>query len=146
MRTPRRRLLALASVAGVVATLAVPAAAQAAYFGNETDYATSGSPSGYEFIDYKCSVTLGGKACFKPAGDVFYVLDDKADGRSAAADWVVWGDETRTGSCVNKLGAGKWGVCNKNFQEDQEISMSVSLYDSGNFVDGYQGNFVEWRT
>ena len=136
MRTPRRRLLALATVAGVMAALAVPGAAQAAYFGTETDYAvTSSFPTS---IDRRCTAMHGGDLCYVPNGDLIYVYDGVADGYSAVAHWVVWDDanvdNSRTGSCVNKNGANTWSVCNKNFPEGTEISLTIALYDRGNFV------------
>ncbi|MFC6019837.1 hypothetical protein ACFP2T_26985 [Plantactinospora solaniradicis] len=132
MRTPRRGLLALATVAGAALALIIPSAASAAYYGSETDYAlsSSGPTDGYE-----CVEGTGVIACFRAYGDVFYVKDTKADGYSAVAEWHMLGFATRTGSCVNKLGEGEWGICNKNLTEGRELVLTAARYNSGNFVD-----------
>lgn len=73
-----------------------------------------------------CAVTTGARACFEKSGDRWWVLDTSSDGHSATASWTNWlGDyqngytvDYREGSCVNKLGSGRWGVCNKDYYED----------------------------
>ncbi|MCW6007267.1 hypothetical protein K1W54_22375 [Micromonospora sp. CPCC 205371] len=136
MRTPRFRPLMLAVAAGVAAILLTPTAAYAEYYGAETDYAqSSAGPTG----DYACATHTGVIACFKAYGDVIYVKDIMADGYAAVAEWSVRTDDPRSGSCVNKLTAGKWGVCNKNFVENQTLWLDGARYDSGEFVDGSPG-------
>ncbi|WP_433131138.1 hypothetical protein ACQPWW_09535 [Micromonospora sp. CA-240977] len=137
MHAPRRRHLVLAAAAGLATTLLAPAAAQAAYFGNETDYAVySLGPDGDPIGNYECVTFTGVVACLKETGDRIYVKDTKADGYAAVAEWEYPFDD-RTGSCVNKLQAGDWGVCNKDFsREDWYLYVRGARYNSGNFVDG----------
>src|SRR4051794_2575378 len=100
--------IALAAMIGVAATVLTPTAAQAAYFGSETNYAQpSGGPTG----SYVCNtwhpyVTV----CFKAVGDDIWVLDKLADGHSAVGEWSLGmnGTTYRTGSCVSQLGKGYW--------------------------------------
>jgi hypothetical protein len=68
------------------------------------------------------------EVCFKRAGDKFYVLDGKRDGRSAYADFQVRGDPDgsgpgfdTSGTCRNSLGAGHWGVCDYEIEENPNI-------------------------
>jgi hypothetical protein len=138
MRAPRLRQLMLAVVAGSAAILLTPTAASAAYYGSETDYTeSSGGPTG----NYTCAAHTGVIACFKPSDDLIYVKDTKADGFAAVAEWSLRiGDEAiRDGSCVNKLTAGSWGVCNKNFQENRFFWINGARYDSGELVDWSRG-------
>jgi len=135
MRKPRRRFLALAAMAGLAASLLAPTAARADYFGTETDYAVASSaPAGTEGDDYFCNGHYGVTVCFMPYGDKIYVADMVADGYAAVAEWQV-PSASRFGSCVNKLNAGRWGVCNKNFPEDRNMWINSARYDSGEMVD-----------
>ncbi|GAB3799810.1 hypothetical protein GCM10027605_14140 [Micromonospora zhanjiangensis] len=111
----------------------VPSAAYADYWGNETNKAvSSGAPSGHY---YECRSVAGATACFMPYGDKFYVRDDSADGHSAAANWTFDGpDGYRTGACVNQLGNGHWGVCNKDFAEGYSIRVWPAVYENGNQI------------
>jgi hypothetical protein len=138
MHQLRRRLLAVAAAVGLFISLLTPGAAHAAYFGAETDYAVASSaPSGTEGRDYFCSSKYGVVACFMPYGDKIYVADTVADGYAAVGEWSTWTSPTlwREGSCVNKLTAGTWGVCNKNFTEGWSAYVRSARYNSGKFVD-----------
>jgi hypothetical protein len=146
MRAPRRRLLALAAAAGLAATVLTPTAAHAAYYGTETDYAVySLGPEGAPIGNYECVTFTGVIACLKSYGDRLYVKDTKADGYAAVAEWF-WsnGAGFRSGACVNKLTAGEWGVCNKNFGDDLTMDVRAARYNSGNLVD--RGPWVGMRT
>ncbi|GAA4263590.1 hypothetical protein [Dactylosporangium darangshiense] len=134
MRKPSGKMLALAAAAGVAATLLVPTAAQAAYWGSETNYvAISSGPTG----DYSCVSHTGVTACFKPLGDLLYVRDIRADGYAAVVEWTADApvDSYRDGSCVNNLGSGNWGVCDKDFVEGVTIVINGARYTGGNLVD-----------
>jgi hypothetical protein len=148
MRRPRRMLIVLAAVAGLAASLLTTAPAQAAYFGSETNYAvSSGAPSGTEGEDYYCARPhTGVVACFDPDGDIFYVADTVGDGKAAVAEFTIYGSDgnLRSGSCVNKLNAGNWGTCNKDFVENREGTITGALYDSGNFVSRGSRNGRFW--
>lgn len=108
-----------------------PTAASAAYYGSETDYAVASSgPT----VPYSCNYWYGADVCFKADGDLIYVFDPTVDGKSAVAHWH-YGSYARWGSCVNKLGGGKWGICNKNFAEGTTVYFQSAVYDNGNWVD-----------
>lgn len=132
MRKPRTRLFALAAAAGALLALTVSSPASAAYHGTETDYATASSaPGDYHHV---CTSIEEGKICYQPYGDKWYVYDKAADGNSVAANWNDDGSG-RSGACVNKLGAGRWGVCNKNYTEGNDLYFRVGVYNNGNWVD-----------
>jgi hypothetical protein len=146
MRFLSRRLLTLAATAGVALALVTPSAAFADYYGDETDYAQpTGGPTGTKNVDYFCldlADSWGVEACYKPYGDYFYVKDTKSDGYAAVAQWHTLGFEGRTGSCVNKLTAGDWGVCNKNLPEGVQVEVIGMLYNNGNPVGVPRGIFT----
>ncbi len=87
-----------------------------------------------------CTDMVGAKACFERHGDRWWVLDTDGDGHSATASWENWlldGSSSvlwRNGSCVNKLGKGHWGVCNKDYYEDGSVN-----------VFGSRGSALEWQ-
>ncbi|MFB7496620.1 hypothetical protein ACFC09_18360 [Streptomyces sp. NPDC056161] len=102
----------------------------------EWDTAEAGSPpSGMACVDL-----TGSTACFQKYGDKWWVKDTDPDGHSATASWknTLWNGSAwilyRQGSCVNKLGAGKWGVCNKDYYEQS----SKNYY-------GYPGSSLAWQ-
>jgi hypothetical protein len=132
VRTPRPRSLTLAVMIGAALALLIPASARAEYYGEELDYAVrSDGPTG----EYYCTDVdglAGAYACFKPYGDVLFIKDTRADGHAAVAEWGIVGN--RWGSCVNTLGSGSWGKCNKNFPEGKFLDLSAARYDSGNFI------------
>ncbi|WP_410816364.1 hypothetical protein [Micromonospora sp. 050-3] len=84
------------------------------------------TPSGAPPAGAICEWTPGAQACFERSGDRWWVLDNSSDGRSVTASWTNRLDtypgwytvDYREGSCVNKLGAGNWGVCNKDYYEN----------------------------
>ncbi|MEH1129403.1 hypothetical protein [Micromonospora sp. CPCC 206061] len=139
MRRPRWVLLAVAVVAGMVATLLTPAAAQAAYYGSETDYAVATrAPEGADGVDYFCASHTYVVVCVMPYGDKIYVADLKKDDYAAVGEWMVETDPyptIRYGSCVNKLGGGTWGLCDKNFPENKTAYVRAARYNSGKLVD-----------
>lgn len=104
----------------------------------EWDTAVAGTPP--QDFSGGCVTMTGAKACFEKNGDKWWVLDTVGDGHSATAswenwlydgvEWVVW----RSGSCVNKLGKGNWGVCNKEYYENSTIN-----------VYGFAGSEVFWE-
>lgn len=137
-----RRAMVLSAGAGVAlaATFALVTPAQAASY--EWDTASAGSPPS----GTTCVSMTGAKACFEKNGDKWWVEDTKADGHSATASWTNYLDDGngyrsyRTGSCVNKLGSGEWGVCNKEYYESGStntlggkgsvLSWQACVYDS----------------
>ncbi len=144
IRTPRHRILILAALAGVALPLLTPTAANAAYYGSETNYvAISSGPTG----DYECAGWVGVTACWKPDGDEFYVRDIQADGHSAVAEWFFdskYGTD-RTGACVNNLGEGNWGLCNKDFAEGEIMNWRGARYEGGGLLDR-ENTWTWWVT
>jgi hypothetical protein len=65
------------------------------------------------------------RACWVANGDIWYVHDLEADGRSAIVvweDWVCGGSGFceviyRQGVCRNPHGKGTWAKCNKDYSE-----------------------------
>ncbi|MGW0467772.1 hypothetical protein ACWDX6_21295 [Streptomyces sp. NPDC003027] len=129
MRISQKALIAV----GIAAFFPMlnPSVASAAYYGDETDYTVNYVP---EDKGWEPALALAGvKASFAPNGDYFRVADTKSDGRAAAVQWYD-GASGRTGTCVNKLGAGSDGSCNKNFPEGHHIQFRAALYDAGELV------------
>lgn len=90
----------------------------------EWDIATPGDLPG----GLPCTETEGSKVCFESHGEKFWVKDTFADSYSAIAKWTMtWG--VREGYCRNALGEGKWGYCNKSFEEGRRIDWWAARYD-----------------
>jgi len=108
-------------------TLAAPAQAANAF---EFNHAVSTTKDGC-FI-YQTPVGCGD---FDSRGDYFLVKDTLPDGHSAAIYWHNYlpGSTAlyRWGSCVNSLGNGQKGQCNKNFQEGSKIEYKVCAFEGG---------------
>ncbi|TXR91999.1 hypothetical protein EAO73_35500 [Streptomyces sp. col6] len=109
-----------------------PSIASAAYYGSETDYATSSYPADVDQHWEYIGIT-GVGVSFTGLGDWFKVHDTKKDGYAAVVEWHDV-DGTRSGACVSKLGGGTSGGCNKNFYEGHEIEFRAALYNNGTFV------------
>jgi hypothetical protein len=117
---PSLRRLLLGALAAGALTL-TSASAAAAY---EWDVAKPGSvPDGLP-----CTETARARVCFEHHGDKLWVKDRKGDGVSAIAKWRVTYN-SREGYCRNRLGAGRWGVCNKNFLENVWVDWWATVYD-----------------
>ncbi|GAA5198268.1 hypothetical protein GCM10023322_71250 [Rugosimonospora acidiphila] len=109
----------------VIATSLAAAPASAAYSYEWDEGVLSQGPIGGSFY---CINTDYSEACFRPDGDVIYVLDlSSADHNSAVARWVT--DYGRWGTCRNANGAGTWVTCNKNFKEGAQLGMVATQYD-----------------
>jgi hypothetical protein len=139
-----RKRLTLGTLFGAVAVMMIPTAAYAAYYGKETNIADltyiQGAGSCYRIGVY------GSAMCFQPDGDYLYVYDGNDDGYSTAVEWKIPdpnSTEDRSGSCVNKLGHGNWGVCNKDFPEDKAVYIRLSVYNNGDPVSGGTG-LIDW--
>ncbi|MEU2026272.1 hypothetical protein ABZ565_29585 [Streptomyces sp. NPDC016469] len=103
----------------------------------ETDYAvkTSANPnytsSGWW---YQGAAGVGGNemSAFQSYGDVWWLLDGLADGKSVAVKW--WnmrnGKLIRQGVCINNHGSPSWAKCNKDFAEDSTLEAETCLYES----------------
>lgn len=134
MRIPRRGMVGLAAMAGLVMTLLAPQAAFAAgYFGSEVNFAasSSGPPDNDEYLYYM--YTTGVQAWYRWNGDDFYIFDNVADGHSVAMIWTDT-DSSRSGSCVSQWGYNHWGWCNKDFTEGHTFLMAAAVYEAGQLV------------
>ncbi|GLY07984.1 hypothetical protein [Actinoplanes sp. NBRC 101535] len=71
--------------------------------------------------------------CFERDGDVLTLVDEAADGHSAAIVWqnFVDGALYRRGACVEKRGKDVQGGCNMNFKEGSEIQIKACSYEAG---------------
>ena len=121
----RRTLSALAAGA-IAAGGMVLGAPSASAGGLEVDLAKAGGPSGN--YSYKCLSNARVKACFQPAGDIFFVQDRKKDGQASSVDWILAAGD-RKGQCITKLGKGKTGHCNKNLPENRTVILTI--YSNG---------------
>jgi hypothetical protein len=100
-------------------------------------------PSGPRPDGTKCTSNgTGARACFKPKGDKMYVKDTDEDGHSAVGVWHHYqGDGSwNKGFCRNKLGSGRWGVCDYKMSEDSFIKWWAAEYD------GETSAWYEWST
>ncbi|MEV5601527.1 hypothetical protein AB0L33_08810 [Streptomyces sp. NPDC052299] len=130
MRLSGKALLAVGAASALM--LLTPSLASAAYYGSETDYVTNPTPADVDQY-WAASQITGAHVYFTALGDWFKVYDTEKDGYSAVVEWRDV-DGTRKGACVNKLGGGSSGACNKNFPEGHEIQFRAALYNNGNFV------------
>lgn len=100
-------------------------------------------PSGPRPAHTRCTSNgTGARACFQPHGDKMYVKDTDEDGHSAVGVWHHYLGDGRysKGYCRNKLGAGRWGVCDYNMSENSYIQWWAAEYD------GDTGQWYEWST
>lgn len=128
MRIARKAAFAVGAAAFL--TLMNPATASAAYYGSETDYAVNSVPSGKYWAP--AEQMRGVSVYFSSDGDWFRVKDTEKDGYAAVVEWSD--NHGRSGACVNKLGGGSDGTCNKNFHEGYTITYRATLYDAGEMV------------
>lgn len=119
----KKTLVMAASALLSVAAFVNPLTAAAASL--ELDFAKS-APEGPD-PNSPCVSNDKVKTCFQSDGDKIYIKDMKADGDPWYTDWTIWGG--RYGQCNTKLGAGKWGVCDKDFPEGKTIQFTI--YSSG---------------
>jgi hypothetical protein len=144
----RKLSIMIAAVLAVVGSLTIVTPANAAN-PFEFDQATPSTMNGCIIFE-----TVVGCGDFMPQGDYFRITDTLPDGHSAAIYWhnyLASAPNTlyRWGSCVNSLGDGKKGQCNKNFQEGSTIEYKVCAYERGT-VPSNVNNYFEcgrvWRT
>ncbi|WP_157596620.1 hypothetical protein [Saccharomonospora saliphila] len=122
--------------AAALSMVLTPAASADPVYGYEIDYGTTGGSRG----DCVRIFTDRMSMCFQDYGDVFWVKDDWADGRSAVVRWKNYRDGIlyREGECRNSSGAGTWVKCNKNFYEGSDIWYQGGFRDldaGGGFID-----------
>ena len=145
-RLGRLRIIVRLVTAVTALSLVQPAPASAVTYTEwNTAVASGPPPSGTGGCDWHYpptgTTTWDAYVCFIPYGDYFYVYDRAPDGKSAVAYWTHWGG-TRTGACRNSLGAGKWGVCNKNLDEGIVVSLRAGTYDAETRTIDDSGNTV----
>ena len=108
----------------IAALLAAMAAVPASADAYEWNIAQAGSYPG----GLRCVSTTGSRVCFEGEGDKIWVKDTKRDHYSALAKWRV-PLERREGYCRNRLTAGYWGYCNKDFSEWASFHFWAARYD-----------------
>jgi hypothetical protein len=97
--------------------------------------AVAGTPP--SFGSGECISTTGGEACFQKHGDKIWVKDTQSDGYPAIGSYenYLWDGSSwqpyRTGDCYNRLTAGHWGYCNKDFYEDSTNPNAFGSQGSG---------------
>jgi len=95
----------------------------------EVNYAVAGSlpPRSELSCHWRSAVEI----CYEAYGDRWWVQDQDADGASAAVHWFNYrsGSLYRTGLCVNSLGNGEWGQCNKNYYENSTLYGNPCTWD-----------------
>lgn len=85
------------------------------------------------------TTAYGTSGCFQHNGDIVWAGDTKKDGMSAAVG--VYTDYGRAEEvCVNKLGAGTWATCDKDYREGGDVRLRVLRYD------GDTGKFYQPET
>ncbi|MGW1230261.1 hypothetical protein [Streptomyces sp. NPDC001515] len=91
-------------------------------------------PSGTGTSD-RCGSNSSAMACFRPNGDWFMIVDQKADGHSAVVRWTTYDANTnarhRTGLIWNKGGANAYRYMNKNFAEGDYLEFDVCAGEYG---------------
>lgn len=110
----------------------------------EVDYAVAGSlPPRSELT---CHSVRAVEICYQAYGDRWWVQDQAADGASAAVHWENFrgGSLYRSGMCVNSLGNGKWGQCNKKYYEDSVLNGFPCVRDRSESPDAVC-NSSGWR-
>jgi len=122
-------------IAALVGFFASPASADPTW---ERDMAKAGTPPSIK----TCVSTTGANGCWHANGDVWWVKDTSANGYAAETRWYELTPASdgnyylhRNGACVNGLGSGHWGACNKDYQENGilvwkacNVSISGSLH------------------
>lgn len=105
----------------------------AGYTAAEWNVAVAGSLPSSVNTSTDCVSITGSTVCYEAYGDRWWVKDTAADSASAVADWeniVSTTTDIRNGQCVNSLGNGKWGYCNKNYVENSILFVEAKVYDA----------------
>lgn len=95
----------------------------------ELNYAVAGSrPPRSELACHSVSAV---EICYEAYGDRWWIQDQAADSASAVVYWENFrgGSLYRSGMCVNSLGNGKWGQCNKNYYENSVLNGFPCVWD-----------------
>lgn len=159
MRGRRAVLLTLSMIAAALVAFVLPGSAAAAEdtasvrsvttsdvsaAAYEVNYAVAGSlPPRSEL---ECHSVPAVEICYQAYGDRWWVQDQASDGASAAVHWENFrgGSLYRTGMCVNSLGKGEWGQCNKNYYEDSVLNGFPCVWDRSESPDAVC-NSSGWR-
>ncbi|MEU6246811.1 hypothetical protein [Glycomyces sp. NPDC047010] len=123
----RQRIIAalsmLSVVFGVVVLAASPAAAAEVNYAVDADWPGDGDYKDCysSYVNPPAQVN----ACFEPDGDTFWVNDTSANGYGVGVKWTDT-ENGRSGYCYHNLGyAAAWGICPKDFQEDNQIGWTL---------------------
>ncbi|MFI5924760.1 hypothetical protein ACIA3K_02140 [Micromonospora sp. NPDC051543] len=126
-----RQILAGATLTlGLVSAIAA-APAQAARSAppdpaDEWNYATPGSPPSDLICATHKQGNVNAKGCLRLYGDQWWSVNVRGEDMYLVwkntlwngASWVLY----REGTCFNDLGAGSWGVCNKDYYENSSVN------------------------
>lgn len=126
-----------------IATMFAPPAS-ATHYGFEFDIGkyTSSSPDSV-YPRPVCAFNSYVSACLQEYGDIWWVKDLKADGRSAVVEWKnTVNGHLRKGACRNKSGAGTWVRCNKNYYEGSELAIRLCRFEGSS---GTWGNYSTYK-
>ncbi|MFJ3594522.1 hypothetical protein ACIQUY_34590 [Streptomyces sp. NPDC090231] len=92
---------------------------------------TAPAGSATVLADHPCigwTYAYGSTGCFQAYGDVIWAMDTKADGMSAAV--IVNTNYGRAPyACVNSMGNGTSGRCDKDYWESGDVRLQVLRYD-----------------
>jgi hypothetical protein len=117
----------------------------------ELDFAVRGTlPPGHELTCRAVQEPAPLEVCYEKNGDRWWVLDLRADGASALVYWFNYrgpgATPYREGFCVNSLGEGVWGQCNKDYYENSDLEGYGCTWDrdSGGIVDNARCNNDNW--
>jgi hypothetical protein len=102
----------------------------------ELDFAVRGTlPSGELLTCRATSEPATVEVCYEKNGDRWWVLDLESDGASALVFWFNYrgsgANPYREGFCVNSLGEGVWGQCDKNYYENSGLEGYPCIWDRG---------------
>lgn len=117
----KRFKAAITSGGALASALVLAGTASASSY--EVDIAAEGSPD--PNVTQVCVSSPNAEACFQPYGDYLFIKDAKADGMEAYNEWTLSNGSTRSGQCINQMGAPNWGYCNKDFPEGVTIQFGV---------------------
>lgn len=121
------RIVTGAVFAAVITLVIAAAPASASHYGYEFNFGSASGGATQPLV--ACAENTAAMVCYQESGDLVWVYDKRADGRSAVAHWVNDGSHYRHGSCRNARGAGTWAYCNKNFPEGTPLAIHACSYD-----------------
>ncbi|NUT18839.1 MAG: hypothetical protein HOV77_06615 [Hamadaea sp.] len=138
MRIAKRIAIVVIGVLTAVTAVATPASAVVP---PPTEWNEAVS-YGMDPVTDGCMLNTYAQACFRKDGDIWFVKDMESDGYPSVVYWQNHynGEFYRQGICINKLTAGHWGTCNKDYHEGSLLSFKACRY-----IDGELKNCTDWK-